>query len=120
MIPRLYVEHLTQDEILTLEQLHKNHLKPAARRRAHIILLNNQGLSLNKMVPILKQNRQALASTIKKWEKYGVCGLFDKQRSGRPKVLSAAQEIQAIEMVHQSPRSLKSVVNEIKKNRNFC
>ena len=45
MILRLYVEHLIQDEILTLEQLHKNHLKPAARRPAHIILLNNQGLS---------------------------------------------------------------------------
>jgi len=115
MIPRLYVSHLTKDEILTLEQLHHNHLKPAARRRAHIILLNNQGFSLNKMIPIVNQNRQAIASTIKKWEEFGVCGLFDKKRSGRPKTLSATQEAQVIEMVHQSPRSLKTVVSEIKK-----
>ena len=115
MIPRLYVRHLTQNEILTLEQLHHNHLKPAARRRAHIILLNNQGFSLNQIVPILKQNRQAIASTIKKWEELGICGLLDKKRSGRPKSLASKQEIQVIQMIHQSPRSLKSVVNEIKK-----
>ena len=115
MIPRLYVNHLTQDEILTLEQLHQNHLKPAARRRAHTILLNNQGLSLNQIVPILKQNRQAIAATIKKWEGCGVCGLLDKKRSGRPKTLSATQEIQVIEMVHQSPRSLKAVASELEK-----
>jgi len=115
MIPKLYVNHLNPDEILTLQQLHHNHLKPAVRRRAQIILLNNKGLSLNQIVPILNQNRQAIASTIKKWKEYGVCGLFDKKRSGRPKILSAVQEIQVIEMVHQSPRSLKAVVNEIEK-----
>ena len=115
MIPRLYVNHLTPDEILTLEQLHHNHLKPAARRRAHVILLNNQGLSLNKIVPILKLNRQAIATTIKKWEESGICGLLDKKRTGRPKSLSLKQEIQVIEMVHQSPRSLKAVVSEIEK-----
>jgi transposase len=115
MIPRLYVNHLTQNEIITLEQLHINHPKPAARRRAHTILLNNQGLPLNKIVPILRQNRQAIASTIKKWEEYGLCGLFDKKRTGRPKTLSSVQEIQVIELVHQSPRSLKAVVCEIEK-----
>jgi len=115
MIPRLYVSHLSQYEILTLEQLHHNHLKPAARRRAHIILLNNQGFSLNQIVPIVNQNRQAIAATIKKWEEYGVCGLLDKKRSGRPRTLSATQEIKVIEMIHQSPRSLKAVVSEIEK-----
>mgnify|MGYP001572309859 CR=1 FL=1 len=67
------------------------------------------------MVPIVNQNRPAIASTIKKWEEFGVCGLFDKKRSGRPKTLSATQESQVIEMIHQSPRSLKAVVTEVEK-----
>ena len=115
MTARLYVNHLTPDEISTFRQLHNNHPRPAVRRRAQIILLNNQGLSLYQIVPIINQNRQAIAVAIKRWKEYGVCGLFDKKRTGRPKTLSPVQEEQVLEMVHQSPRSLKAVVNEIQK-----
>lgn len=119
MIATLFVAHLTPEEIVTLEELHRYHPKPAARRRAHIIMLNNQGFSLSKIVSILSLNRQAIALTIKKWEKSGVCGLLDKKRSGRPKTLSPVQEIKVIEMVHASPRSLKAVVSEIEKQMGF-
>jgi len=78
-------------------------------------LLNNQGLSLSKIVPILNLSRQAIALTITKWIKNGICGLFDKMRSGRPKILTPAQEVKVIKMIHASPRSLKSVVSEIEK-----
>tara|TARA_B100000809_G_C14937937_1_gene459326 strand:+ start:35 stop:445 length:411 start_codon:yes stop_codon:yes gene_type:complete len=115
MTSTLFVAHLTPEETVTLEELHRYHPKPAARRRAHIILLNNRGFSLSKIVTILNLNRQAIALTINKWEKSGICALFDKKRSGRPKTLSPAQETNVIEMVHACPRSLKTVVNEIEK-----
>lgn len=115
MTSRLYVNHLTLDEISTLWLLYSNHPKPATRRRAHIILLNNQGISVTQIAPIMNKTRQAIAITIRKWKKDGICGLFDKKRSGRPKTLSPIQEEQVLKMVHKSPRSLKSVVNEIQK-----
>lgn len=115
MTARLYVNHLTLDEISTLRQLHCHHPKPATRRRAHIILLNNQGISVAKIAPMMNKTRQAIAITIRRWKEDGICGLFDKKRSGRPKTLSPVQEEQVLKMIHKSPRSLKSVVNEIKK-----
>lgn len=115
MIPTLFVNHLSSEEILTLKSLHNYHPKPAARRRAHIILLNNQGVSVKDMISILDLNRQAIAVTINKWKSLGVCGLFDKKRKGRPKKLSSKQEDKVIEFVHATPKSLKTVVSEIEK-----
>jgi len=115
MISTLFVNHLTPEEVLTLEELHLYHPKPAARTRAHIILLNNKNYSCVDMVPILDMTRQAIATTIKKWKKWGICGLFDKKRSGRARKLSSKQEEAVIDMVHSTPRSLKTVLNKINK-----
>ncbi len=113
MIPTLFVEHLTPAEILTLEQPHRNHPKPNVRRRAQIILLNNQGMPANKIRSMLNINRQTVSLAINAWKKCGLCGLFDKPRTGRPKKLSPKQEVKVINMIHNSPRSLKSVVASI-------
>ena len=115
MIPTLYVDHLTPEEIITLKSLHSYHPKSAARRRAQIILLNDKGKSVKNMISILGLNRQAIAVTINKWKSHGICGLFDKSRKGRPKTLMPEQESDVIELVHLSPRNLKNVVNEIEK-----
>jgi len=99
----------------TLEELRLYHPKPAARTRAHIILLNNKNYSCVELVPIFDMTRQAIAATIKKWNKLGICGLFDKKRSGRTRKLSSKQEAIVIDMIHSTPRSLKTVLNKINK-----
>jgi transposase len=115
VIPILFVDHLTPEEIITLEELHHNHPKPAARKRAQIILLNNQNYSISELQPIFNLSRQTLSTVIKRWSNIGLCGLFHQARSGRPRRLSSAQEVTVIEMIHQTPRSLKTVISNIEK-----
>jgi transposase len=115
VIPILFVDHLTPEEIITLEELHHNHPKPAARKRAQIILLNNQNYSISERQPIFNLSRQTLSTVIKRWSNIGLCGLFHQARSGRPRRLSSAQEVTVIEMIHQTPRSLKTVISNIEK-----
>jgi transposase len=113
MTSTLFVQNLTPEETDTLENLYYYHPKPASRKRAHIILLNSQNYSVSDIVPILKVTQQTIAATIKNWDKYGVCALFDIKRSGRPSTIPESQKAAVLEMVYASPRSLKSVLANV-------
>jgi transposase len=47
------------------------------------------------------------------WEENGICGLLDAPRSGRPCKLFPQQKLEALELVKQSPRSLKTVLQQL-------
>jgi transposase len=109
----LFVKSLTPVEIETLENLHKNHPCHMPRLRAHIVLLSYRGYSISEIQPIYNLCRQTIATCFHRWESQGICGLFDLPRSGRPRKLTETEETLTLELIHQSPRSLKSVMGEI-------
>lgn len=111
--PMLFVKSLTPVEIETLENLHKNHPRHMPRLRAQIILLSHRGYSISAIQPICNCCRQTIATGLHRWESLGICGLFDSPRSGRPRKLTQTEETIALQLIHPSPRSLKSVIGEI-------
>ena len=113
VFPMLFVKSLTPVEIETLENLHKNHPRHMPRLRAQVILLSHRGYSISAIQPICNYCRQTIATWLHRWESRGICGLFDSPRSGRPPKLTKTEETITLEFIHQSPRSLKSVIGEI-------
>ena len=109
----LAVNTLPPEEILTLEEMHKNHPCHAPRIRAHAILLSDNGFKLAKIASIFNICRQTAATWLHAWKDGGICALFDKPRSGRPPILCNEAEADAITRVNQSPRSLKKVLAEL-------
>ena len=109
----LFVKPLTPVEIETLEDLHKYHPRHMPRLRAHIILLSSRGYCISTIQSIYNLCRQTIATCLHRWESRGICGLFDSPRSGRPRKLTKTEETITLELVHQSPRSLKSVIGEM-------
>jgi transposase len=109
----LHVDILTPEEIETLEHMHKYHPRHAPRMRAHMILMSHQGRSIFDIQIAYPLCRQTISSCLRAWDKYGICGLFDKQRSGRPRKLLVEQEYEVIEFIKENPRSLKAVIAEI-------
>ena len=78
---------LTEPEEITIVEMRKYHPKPRARERAHMVELSNKGKSVNEIVGIVGKNRDTVSTWLNKYEKYGLSGLFDDERSGRnPKV----------------------------------
>ena len=88
----LAVNPLPPEEILTLEEMHKNHPCHAPRIRAHAILLSNNGFKLAKIASIFNICRQTAAAWLHAWKDGGICALFDKPRSGRPPILCNGKE----------------------------
>jgi len=82
------------------------------RIRANAVLLSNEGQSIRIIASIYGVYRQTIAIWLKNWETRGLCGLFDKPGRGRRK--KAPYEDKILEMVAESPRSLKCVLERIK------
>jgi transposase len=109
----LIVNPLLPEEIQTLEDMHKNHPCHAPRIRAHAILLSDAGFKLSMIASVYGVCRQTAATWLHAWEDGGICALFDKPRSGRPRILCGEAEAEALVSVNQSPRSLKKILVEL-------
>ena len=112
----IIVDPLSLQEIQTLEEMHGNHPSHAPRIRAHAILLSHTGFQLSMIARAYSVCRQTVSTWIHAWDTGGICGLLDKPRSGRPRILCQEAEVDALARVNQSPRSLKKVLSELAEN----
>lgn len=113
----LHVDPLLVEEIRTLEDMNKNHPLHLPRIRAHAILLSHEGFKLSMIASIYGLCRQTVSTWVHAWEAEGICGLFDKPRSGRPRILCEDAGVDVLACVHKSPRSLKKVLFELFESR---
>lgn len=111
----LNVKPLSLVEIETLNELHRNHPSHASRLRAHSILLSNSKFKLSVIARAYGVCRQTVSIWLHNWESLGVCGILDAPRSGRPRMFSEEEAIKIIELVNDSPRSIKKAIAEITK-----
>jgi len=110
----LFVNPLTEAEQLTLEAMQNNYPLPITRKRAHSILLSNQGYSIPKIIRILGNCcRQSVSRWLRVWDDVGIIGLIERHRSGRPRKLTTIQELEVIESVKENPRGIKKVLAEL-------
>ena len=109
----IIVDYLSIEEIQTLEQMHENHPCHAPRIRAHAILLSYAKFKLSMIASVYDVCRQTASTWIRAWETEGICGLLDKPRSGRPRILRGEAEADALKFVNQSPRSLKKSLADL-------
>lgn len=111
----IYIKQLTAEEVITLNEMHKKHPLYLSRRRAHALLLSNQGMSVPMICSTYSVCRQTVSTWFSKWEKMGICGLVDDSGRGRPSLLTEHQKNDVVKRVEQSPRSLRSVLSEIER-----
>ena len=109
-----YVLPLTDDEVITLQQLSKYHPKPQVRSRGNAILLSNTKMPLQSIADLSSVCRQTLSIWLENWEIGGIYGLVDKSGRGRSSALEEI-ELQVINLVNKTPRSLNHVLAEIKR-----
>ncbi|SEK40071.1 Winged helix-turn helix [Halomonas daqiaonensis] len=84
---RRFVATLTEPKQQMLSSAYHHGEKRALRRRAHAILLSDQGHTIGQISEILQVRRDAVSRWLKQWEAAGLDGLIDKPRSGRTPVL---------------------------------
>lgn len=108
-----FVTQLSDVELITLNELYRNHQIHRIRQRAHIILMSNKSMAIDKISTAIELDRDTISVLIDRWDSIGIVGLYDAERSGRPAIFTDDDESKIIKKIEDEPRSLKKVTAEI-------
>src|SRR5215813_3999306 len=108
-----YVTPLNDAEIETLQQMHAYHPSRRARMRAHSLLLSHQHYSIPHIARIYQVDPRRVSAWIERWQAWGLVGLYDRPRSGRPAILNAEEQQHVYEYLDASPKDVRKVVEAI-------
>ena len=110
--PTKFVNKLGAEQREALRQLMKTG-NEQARRRAHAVLLNARGYSVDQIADIYEVDRDTVSNWLDRWEDEGTEGLQDQEGRGRKPTLNEKEQKQAINIVEKDPRSAKRSLSKI-------
>lgn len=80
------------------------------RQRAHALQLSHKSYSLSQLAEVFEVNRNTISQWIDDWETFGLIGLYDKAKSGRPTIFSATEVEQFRQYIDENPHQPKSAM----------
>ncbi len=109
---------LTDTEITTLIEGHKNGNQYQFRDRCQCLLLSHQGQSTNQLNTIFKVSLQTIYSWFDRWDLNGIVGLMNRPGQGRKVKLSLDNEehVNVLEeLVEANYQDVERIRNELEK-----
>ena len=104
MRPSLHVRPLSSGQVAALEAHYRRTSVPAERTRCQMILWSHQGLTPPAIAALIRVDPETVRRTIRRFNRYGLRGLQDRPRSGRPRKVTWAWERLLVRTVEQDPR----------------
>jgi transposase len=107
---------LTEPELATLQEGHKNGSQFQFRNRCFCLILSSQGTTVTELTKFFEISRVTIYAWFDSWEKSGIGGLMNRPGQGRKPILSlqnAAHVKQVKAAIRKNPQSVKSVVAEL-------
>lgn len=96
---------LTEAELITLQEGHKQGTQFQFRNRCQCLILSNQGKTVSELAEFFEVSKITIYGWFDRWEQYGIKGLMNKPGRGRKPILSL-----------QNPKHVKSVKTAVSKN----
>lgn len=110
--PTRFVNKLRAEQREELHQAMKTGSEQV-RRRAHAVLLNARGYSVDQIADIYEVDRDTVSNWLTRWEDDGRAGLADQAGRGRKPLLNQKEQKQAIKIVEKDPRSAQRSLAKI-------
>lgn len=96
---------LTEAELITLQEGHKNGSQFQFRNRCQCLVFSHQGRSVPELAEFFDINPITIYNWFDRWEESGLVGLMNKPGRGRKPILSL-----------QNPSHIESVKTAVRKN----
>src|SRR2546428_10449032 len=87
-----FVAPLGAAEIEPLQQMHARHPSRRARMRPHGLLLSRQRYTIPHIARLYQVDQRRVSAWIDRWQAWGLVGLYDRPRSGRPTIFTAEEQ----------------------------
>lgn len=107
---------LSEPELETLQQGHKNGSQFQFRNRCFCLILSHQGKTVSELAQFFEVSRITIYSWFDAWETNGICGLMNRKGQGRKPMLCLQNPQQMAKVksaVARNPQSVKSAVAEL-------
>ena len=96
---------LTEPELMTLQEGHKNGAQFQFRNRCQCLMLSSQGKTVSELAQFFEINPITIYGWFDRWENNGIAGLMNQPGRGRKPILSL-----------QNPTHIESVKTAVRKN----
>lgn len=114
-MPNKFIKTLSAEESNKLLENHRQSDSFRIRNRSHAILLSFQKYSVDAIAEICQVHRTTVGIWIDKWNEFGFNGLEDEGKSGRPPILSLAEQAKAFETAMTNPKFPHRQLNAVKR-----
>lgn len=95
-VPTKFITTLSEQEHSRLIKKHQTSNNFRVRNRSHAILLSFEQFPIAEIAKICRVDRDTVSGWIDTWQEFKFKGLEDEEKSGRPVVLTLAEQEKAI------------------------
>jgi hypothetical protein len=103
-VPTKFITTLSKEEHNRLIKNHQTSHNFRLRNRSHAILLSFEKFPIAEIAKICRVDRDTVSGWLDSWNKFGFKGLEDEEKTGRPPVLTLAEEEKAVEIGLRNPK----------------
>lgn len=113
-VPTKFINSLSDKDYHQLGENYQTAQNFRVRNRSHAILLSFQKYPIDEIATICGVHRNAVSRWLDGWNELGLAGLADLQKSGRPSILTIAEQEKAVEIGLKNPKFPHRQLREIK------
>ncbi len=113
-VPNKFVKILSEEDYNKLVENHQKSENYRVRNRAHAILLSFQKYPIDEIAEICGIHRNTVSRWIERWNEFGLQGLSDVEKDGRPPILTLEEQARAVEIALENPRFPHRQLSRIK------
>lgn len=113
-VPTKFITTLSEEEHNRLIKNHQTNNNFRVRNRSHAILLSREQFPIAEIAKICRVDRDTVSGWLDNWNECQFRGLEDEEKTGRPPVLSLAEQAKAIETGLRNPKFPHRQLGEIK------
>jgi transposase len=113
-VPNKFVKILSEEDYNKLVENHQKSENFRVRNRAHAILLSFQKYPIDEIAVICGVHRNTVSRWIERWNEFGLQGLSDVEKDGRPPILTLEEQARTVEIALENPRFPHRQLSRIK------
>jgi len=113
-VPNKFVKTLTEEDYNKLVENHQKSENFRVRNRAHAILLSFEKYPIDEIAVICGVHRNTVSRWIERWNEFGLKGLRDVEKDGRPPILTLEEQARTVEIALLNPRFPHRQLSRIK------
>jgi len=114
-----FIKGLSYETVNLLQRIYAQSQYHQVRRRAHCIILSNEGHTIKELMSIFHVDRVTIYNWFDAWEDRQLVGLYDRKGRGRKPKFNSEQKEQIVLWAKEFPRKIELVKEKIKETWNM-